>query len=338
MRKIRALSVVTCSLLVLGSAPAQPAMADYATEAHDKFAGRSRTYLAYKDDTGSIFEVRFTTTQPGEQRRVRAAVEVIVPRSISDEMVVARHAIRCGPADVDADQYEQLYGVRNVLRGQTYTQKPRYTFTAPQPGQYRCLLWLGTGRPRPSGKKSSSNVFKVGWKSYLQVTEPLHPASGQHFTPEKPSHLLLRGKSSDENVLTWTAPASVSRFSASGDAYITTCTSVGGSLDPVTNQHLCTGHTKIYGSTVNTKLVVGQLRADGSGYCALHYYPSKTGRKTNIIRDIHHVVLFHSGAVAVKTGNGCGRTFRIKVLIKNVSGSTALIHRQGTITAAIPAK
>ncbi|MFO7193322.1 MULTISPECIES: hypothetical protein [Thermocrispum] len=319
----------------LGLLPAPSALA-YDIDVHDKFAGRSRTYLAYRNDSGSIFEVRFTTTLPGEQRRLRGQLEFIVPKSASDVMIVGRHAIKCGPVDVDEKQYEQVYGVRNILRGQTYVQKPRWTYTARQPGQHRCLLWVGTGRPRPSGTNTTSNILKVGWNSFLQVTEPLHPASAQHFQPDQPSHLLFPGKATDENVLTWTAPPGVRSFSASGDAYVTTCTSVGGSFDPVTGEYLCTGHTKIYGTIINSRMVVGQLRLDGSGYCALHYFPSKSGRKTNITRDIHHVVVFHSGSVPVATGNGCSRTFRVKVLIKNVDGGTALVHRQGTLTAAIP--
>src|SRR5690606_5835218 len=136
------------------------------------------------------------------------------------------------------------YGVRNILRGQTYIQKPRWTYTAPEPGEYRCFLWLGTGRPRPSGKKTSSNILKVGWKSHLEATEPLNPASAQSFDPNVPSRRLIKGKAADENVLTWTAPASVTSFSASGDTYLTTCTAVSGSTDPVTGKRLCEGYAK----------------------------------------------------------------------------------------------
>src|SRR5690606_28376643 len=90
---LRVLGTATCCLLVLALLPAPPASAGYVVDAFDKYAGRSRTYLAYKDDTGSIFEVRFTASQPGEQRRLRGQLELIAPKSISDDMVVARHAI-----------------------------------------------------------------------------------------------------------------------------------------------------------------------------------------------------------------------------------------------------
>src|SRR5690606_5835217 len=89
---LRVLGTATCCLLVLALLPAPPASAGYVVDGFDKYAGRSRTYLADKDDTGSIFEVRFTASQPGEQRRLRGQLELIAPKSISDDMVVARHA------------------------------------------------------------------------------------------------------------------------------------------------------------------------------------------------------------------------------------------------------
>lgn len=332
MGRIQALAVIV--LLTAWLATATPAHA-YDIAVQDDLANRSRTYTAYTNDTGSIFEIRFQTTQPGEKRRIRARLEVVMPSSASDVMLVARHAIRCGV--VDNPEYEQLYGVRNVLRGTTMVQTPRYTFTAGAPGEYRCWLWIGSGRPRPSGTRTSSNTFRVGWGSYLHATVPVDPASAQSFTPGEPSHLLLRGEASDENAFTWTAPPSTSTFSASGDAYLTTCTSVTGSTDPVTGKRLCDGYTKTYGSKVNTRLIVGQLASDGSGYCALSYYPSQQGRQTYITKDIHHAVVYNSGSVPVRTNASCSRNFRIKVFVKVVDGAAVMVHRQGTITAALPA-
>lgn len=332
MGKIRSLSVI--ALLAAWLAAAPPASA-YEIEVQDSLANRSRTYTAYTDDTGTIFEVTFRTSAVGEKRRIRARLEVIMPSTASDELLVARHAIRCSP--VGDPNYEQLYGVQNVLRGTTMVNTPRYTFTAGLPGDYRCWLWVGSGRPRPSGTRTTSNVFRIGWGSYLHATVPVHPASEQNFTPNDPSHLLLRGQASDENVFTWTAPpVSSSTFSASGDAYLTTCTSKTGSTDPVTGVRLCEGHTRTYGSKVTTRLIVGQLKQDGSGYCALNYYPSKQGRSTYISRDLHHVVVYNSGKVPVRTDAGCSRSFRVKVYVKVVDGAAVMVHRQGTITAAIP--
>lgn len=258
-----------------------------------------------------------------------------MPSSASDPMLVIRHAIRCAPVGTTAYR-EELFGARNVLRGQTLVQTPRYVFTAGEPGDYHCWLWLSSGRPRPSSIRETSNVYRIGWGSYLHATVPVHPQSGQHFTPAKPSHLLHRGQASDENVLSWTAPAGTSKFSASGDAYLTTCTSVGGSMDPVTGKQLCTGYTKTYGSKVITRLIVGQVAAGGSGYCALHYFPSAKGRDTYITKDIHHVVVFNSGSVPVRTTPDCSRSFRVKVSVKVYDGATIMVHRQGTITSAVP--
>lgn len=332
MGRIRAFTVVSGLLAAwLAFAPSASA---YGIDVHDKTAERSRTYTAYTDDSGTIFAIKFQTTSPGEKRRIRARLEVVMPSTASDVMLVARHAIRCGPVGVS--QYEQLFGARNVLRKTTMVQTPRYTYTAAEPGEHRCWLWVSSGRPRPSGYGTTSNTFRIGWGSYLQATVPVHPASGQSFTPGEPSHLVLRGQASDENAFTWTAPEAATEFSASGDAYLTTCTTLGGSTDPVTGKQLCAGHTKTYGSKVTTRLVVGQLAADGSGYCALNHYPSAAGRQTYITKDIHHVVVFNSGLVPVRTDAGCSRNFRVKVFVKTVDGAAVMVHRQGTITAAIP--
>lgn len=303
-------------------------------EVQDKSANRSRVYTAYTDDQGSIFEVQFTTTTTGEKRRIRARIEVIMASTATDDLLVARHGIRCSP--VGDPNYEQLYGVRNVLRGQTMVQTPRYTFTAGAPGDYRCWLWIGSGRPRPSGTGTTSNTFRIGWGSYIHATVPVHPESGQDFTPKDPSHLLHKGQASDENVLTWTAPAGTTMFSANGDSYLTTCTSKSGSTDPVTGKRLCEGYTNTYGTKVITKLIVTQVSADGSSYCAIYRFPSATGRESYITRDIHHMVVFNSGSVTVNTSPQCSRTFRIKIYVKNKDGGALMVHRQGTITAAIP--
>lgn len=332
MRRCRALLVATGLLASWLAVAPQAAASDIQVE--DRLANRSRTYTAYTNDTGSIFEVTFQTTETGEKRRIRGKLEVIMPRSASDDVLVARHAVRCGPVGVQ--EYEQLYGVQNVLRGTTMLLKPRYTFTAGPPGEYRCWMWVGSGRPRPSGKQTSSNVFRVGWKSSIHATIPMHPGTGQSFDPDVPSTLLHKGQASDEAVLNWTAPDGVAKFSASGDAYLTTCTSVSGSTDPVTGKRLCEGIANLWGSTVITKLVVGQLRADGGGYCALSHFPSKSGRRSPINRDLHHLLVYNSGAVTVSTNPLCSRNFRIKVYVKVHSGSAVIVHRQGTLTGALP--
>ena len=40
--------------------------------------------------------------------------------------------------------------------------------------------------------------------------------------------------------------------------------------------------------------------------------------------------------VAVSTAPDCSRNFKIKVMVKHVSGADLIVHKQGTITAVIP--
>jgi hypothetical protein len=321
--------------------PALPALA-YDIDVRDTSANRSRIFNAFEDDSGTIFEIFFTTTTPNEQRRIRGLLKMVMPSTASDVMLVSRHTISCAPATSTATD-NQIFGVQNVLRGKSIRMNPRYIFTAAEPGDHHCWMKISTGRPRPIGTKPTSNILKVDWGSYLEATTAIHASSAQGFAPEEPSPVFGGGKAYDAAPLNWTAPADVSTISVSGDAYLTTCTSVRGSLDPildpgidpVTGLHLCT-QLKAGGTTVNTRLVVGQRNTAGTGYCRLTYFPSASGRQTLITKDVHHVVLFQSGNVAVSTAPDCSRNFKLKVMVKHVSGADLIVHQQGTITAVIP--
>jgi hypothetical protein len=206
-------------------------------------------------------------------------------------------------------------------------------------------MWISTGRPRPTATNQTANILKVDRGSYLEATTAIHSSSAQGFAPNEPSPVFGDGQAYDAAVLNWTAPADVSTIAVSGDAYLTTCTAVGGSwdplrdpvVDPVTKQHLC-ARTDVNkaGTTAITRLVVGQRNAAGTGYCRLIHFPSASGRRTLITRDVHHVVLFQSGMVTISTAPDCSRDFRIKVYVKHVSGAKLIVHKQGTITAVIP--
>lgn len=334
MARVRTWGVVAC-LLVTWLVAAPPANAAYAIAVKDTSANRSRTFHAYLNDQGELFKIAFRTTSPGEKRRIRARLEVTMPSSTSDKLLVTRQAIRCAMAG--SSEFEQVYGVQNILRGTSMALTPRYTFTAGEVGTYECWLWVNSGRPLPSDTNVKSNVFTIGFGSYLHATVAVSPSSGQSFQPDSPSHLIMPGAAADESALTWKAPSQVTGFVANADMYITTCSVVGGSSDPVTGKRLCEGHTNLDGSTVYTRLVVGQVKASGSGYCALTYFPSQAGRKTFISRTQHHRVLYHhSPTIPVRTSSDCSRTFRIKGYVRNSGAAAVMVHRQGTITAALP--
>jgi hypothetical protein len=310
-------------------------------DAHDSTANRSRTIKAYQEDSGTIFEISFTTATAGEKRRVVGNVNASMPSSASDDnlMVVAGvHCTRAGSGTVASDQ-DQISDVQNVLRGHSLVLRPRLVFTAGSPGDYRCWLSVGSGRPRPASPDSrpSSNVYQVASGSYLEATSNLDRSAAQGYRPSTPYHLLGGDDAYDAAVLNWTAPAGISQFKVSGDVQLTACTAVGGSTDPVTGKVLCEGHKDTTGATVLTAFQVMQRKAGGAaGYCAVTTFPGASGRRTFISKDVHHLPLFADGTAAVSTASGCGRNFRIKVYVKHLSGSAVFVHSRGTITAAIP--
>lgn len=332
MGRIRTVAIIAAIVAPFVAAPS--AQAAYAVVAKDNTANRSRTFHAYKADTGAIFDVAFRTTSSGEKRRLRAKLEVSQPSTTSDRLLVTRQAIRCSAVG-NEDNFDQVYGVQNTLRGTTMTLTPRFTFTAGAPGNYHCWLWVNSGRPLPSSQRIESNVFKVGSPSYLEVTAAIHKGSGQSFEPRTASKLLLPGQSSQEQVLTWTSPTT-STFSISGDAYLTTCSVAGGSTDPITKKRLCEGHENPAGSTVRTKVIVRQLLDDGAGICKTSYFPDSTGREMFISKSVHHRLVYLGGSVTLRTGWRCSRNFKISLSVKVVSGAAVMVHKQGTLTAAVP--
>lgn len=63
MGKSRALVVTVCLLVVGALLTPQQASADHAIDVVDKYAGRSRTYTAYTNDSGTIFEIKVARRQ-----------------------------------------------------------------------------------------------------------------------------------------------------------------------------------------------------------------------------------------------------------------------------------
>lgn len=87
---------------------------------------------------------------------------------------------------------------------------------------------------------------------------------------------------------------------------------------------------------MHTSVQALQRKSGGeSGYCNTSTFPV-VWTTTFISRDVHHRMLYQSGSVAVSAASECIRVFRIKVYVKHVSGSAVVVHKQGTITAAIP--
>jgi len=308
---------VLCATVTLLPAPAN-ADRSYAVDVHDSSADRSRTFAAYEEDSGTLFEIEFSTTKANEKRRIRSHMNFAMPAGSNSGA-------------------NKVWDTQNVLRGETLVMTPRFTYTAPEPGDYHCWTGVFSSRPRPEDVDPSSNVFTVEAGSHLEATTKLHPGSGQGYEPNTPSVVLENGEAYDAAPLEWTAPDGVDSFTVSGDLRLTTCSATGGSLDPVTGKVLCEGLVDRSGTTLNSRLVIGQRNQTGRGYCALTYYPSKAGQEKYISVDVHHQMLYKGVTARLSTAPDCGRRFRIKVYVQNLRGAALVVHQQGTLTSAIPA-
>lgn len=316
---------------VIGPASAQA----YATDARDEVPNRSRTFKAYERDQGKFFEIFFSTRLPNEKRRIRGRLNLTMPSTAADQLLVATYTVYCAPVGSYSGT-NKISGSQNVQRGRSMVLSPRYIFTATTPGDYRCWMKVASGRPRPTATRTTSNVFTVGDGSFLEATGSLHQRSDQGYAPTDRSRVLRKGAGEQAAVLPWTAPTSADQVSVSGDAWLTACTAVEGSKDPVTGQLLCQGLVDRTGSTVNTRIVVGQRNTADNGYCKVTYLPGSGGRESFISRNVHHRMIFAGATVPISNSWGCGRNFRIRIDIRHVKGSPVVVHKQGTISAAIP--
>lgn len=330
MRRSVRLACACVLALVLSLLTTPFALAD----TRDATPDRSRTFKAYERDAGTLFRIRFTTSLPNTKRRVQAKLAVTTPSSAADELLVATYSMYCAPADTNRGD-NKILGSQNVLRGRTVSFNPHYLYTAATPGQHECWLRMSSGRPRPTKYRVSSNVLKVGYGSYLQLSGPQHRASQQGFTPREPSKLVKWHKTVNTAAATISAPLLANRLNVSGDLWLTTCSSRGGSLDPVTGKHLCEGNINRAGSTIRSTVIVSQRKLLGDGYCAVSYFPSASGRTTYISKDVHHMMRFESGLATISSDLGCSRTLTVQVRVQHLSGAAVVIHNQGTITTGI---
>lgn len=332
MRAIGVLVTACAGLMIATLVQAAPAQA-YDAAVTDVNADRSRTFLADEVDRGTIFSVNFDTTQLNEKRYIYARLRFSTPSTISDVMIMAYRELFCDRVGGSSPQH--VLGVQNVLRGQTITHTPRMVFTAAEPGSYRCWVHIISRRVRPVDSRPTSNVLKVSTGSYLTASVAIPPAAQNAIYHDKAGQLIDNGSAADSAVQTWTAPPDVTKFDAVGDTYLTTCSAVLGSWDPVVGTYRCDGRVERIGSWVRARVVVGQLNTTGTGYCALTHAPTEP-KDSYISIDVHHRVLPRSTSVPVRTDPGCSRNFRIKMYVKHLRGAAVLVGSQGTITMALP--
>lgn len=300
----------------------------------DTSADRSRAFKAYERDSGTLHKIKFTTTYLNAKRRVSAHLKVSMPANAADELLVATYQLICMPAGSNRGD-NKILGSQNVLRGKTVTFNPHYLYTAESPGEHECWLRVSSGRPRPRDIRVWSNVFYVPTGSSLQLSSVQHNASQQGFTPREPSTVVRWHRTVDTASATVNVPLLANRISVSGDVWLTTCSSTGGSKDPVTGKLLCEGLINRSGTTVRTRVLVMQRKLFGDGYCRVTQFPDATGKLTYISKDVHHRMIYTTGLAPVSSDLSCSRSVTVKVRLQHVSGAAVIIHNQGTISTAI---
>lgn len=315
-----------------------PAHAELVVDVVDQTPDRSTTFHADKMDRGTLFWVEFTTTQPKERRLARGIVSAKMPTTTSDTHLVLWTQTTC--VGNDGTYPVSMTNVENIKRGATLHLRPTFIYTAPTPGTYHCMVYIKSNRPRPVDSRPESNVYNIQPNSRLEVTEPLPAAARQRFEPNSKSYLVDAKvhRSRDANNFDWVAPPGLKKFSVHGGLYLTACTSASGSSDPAQgSKYLCTReHRSRSGGIVKTRLTVLQKKRNAAGYCRSAYAPSAAGRETFISRNIHHKIVTYDMTVPISTSPACSRTFRIKLLVSWVRGSSIMIHQQGTLTSAFP--
>lgn len=306
----------------------------------DSSANSSRTF--YGDRVGrGVFDVRFTTSEAGEKRWVQGVVNIEqVDSASADPLMMAAVSISCGMVGGDKDRQNGMANTQNVIRGTPLRLEPQLVFVGGEPGEYRCVLSAQGGRPRPNGSFDATR-FQIESGSLLQVSSPVHEASAKAYAPTQPSIVLDDGEAHDAAALSWTAPEGVETFTAFGSVKLTACTAVGGSDDPyddLPSTGLCglPEHEIDFGGTDVTAAFQVRQQAVGGGYCAEHQVPAGDAQ-VHVSKDTHHEQVYRvAAAIPVSTAPDCTRDFRIKTYVKQRSGASIVVHKQGTISAVIP--
>jgi hypothetical protein len=338
------LLALSCASLVALGAPGSAHA--FAIDVSDSTANSSRTIHAHEDGnlTVEMFKISFTAAA-GEKRRIRGQINVSMPGSAADDILLVIAGIQCasGTSHAGGADAAILGNAQNVLRGGNLTLLPRIVYTATASGIQTCGLLVNTGRPRPAvpGADDPSNYFTVDGGSSIEATVALHPGSAQGFRLDPPSRLLESGQAYDAASFLWTAPAGVTSFTMSGDVKVTTCTAVGGSLDGTTGGvNLCAGHVVPTGSQVSTVVQALQLKtSDPTSPCAVTSSPPTGFTTTTVDKDVHHRMIYGGQNVAVSPAADCSRTFRIKVYVKNLASPSLaafVVHVPSSITAVMP--
>lgn len=215
-----------------------------------------------------------------------------------------------------ADGQVELRSTQNIDYGHdVLAHQGRYIFEAPHDGVFECKL---QARGLVHGEQSNPPArFTVdGAGTYISVSGR-QPSWVQH-TYQDGQRLIPTGGAADLVPMSFTAPAGVSRFTATADIEMTDCYNAGYLCDTIPSNR--------NSSVVETRLLAMQRARDG-GYCRINRWPASGMKRTTITWAQHHKKAYHRmTGIPVSTRANCTRDFRIKVYTRVIAGNDLMIE------------
>ena len=135
------------------------------------------------------------------------------------------------------------------------------------------------------------------------------------------------------------SPTSDHTLSLTGNAYLTTCTSGGGSRDGSTNgAQMCIPSVVksiASGTEVRRRMIVQQYAADGVTPCRTLVVPNTTVT-FNVTKHRHHLPVALKGTVTLPAKAGCGSHAQAWTEIFVEAGPPVVVHFPSTVTSVLP--
>jgi hypothetical protein len=155
-----------------------------------------------------------------------------------------------------------------------------------------------------------------GANTYISVSGK-QPSWVQHKYQDN-QRLIRTGGARDILIMSFTAPSSITKFSATADVEVTNCYNGG---------YLCdTNPINRLSSSIGTRLLVMQKDNSG-GYCRITRWPESGLKKMTITWLQHHRKSYHRvNDVPISNNSTCTRDFRIKIYTRVLSGNDLMIE------------
>jgi hypothetical protein len=246
-----------------------------------------------------------------------------------------------------ADQIGQAV---NTLHGTSFTLTPRLyiTFTGTMRGV--CVGYAQETRQRgPSSVSPSSRALLIA--SAKMIVTPTstgaretvrfkgdssannHPYVGHSLRASKGVHFHAAPVTFNSY------PSTTHSFAMTGNVFLTSCTTSGGSRDATTNgKNLCISSvvkTGGSGPLVRTRLVAQQYRADGVTPCRLVVVPNTTST-FHITPYRHHLPVTLQGTLTLPAMAGCGPHVTAWTEVYVESAPSVVVHFPSSVTSVLP--